>query len=308
MAAAWKAVFVHTNEGDSWRKQPVGLEPCARAMCRSHRRSRLSKQNVYFATQMPCQQPPAGSRCGAHPNNFEQVDLSPPADCLDDLSQLQFSSLASTGTAQELTCDRPTGGPAKPANATWPHCIRGVRSSRQLHFADIGIGMPTYLKRAHVGERALYDATAMCLQGVLLACARITWMQSAGPALEVLMLMDCLTICEKRGSTGEAARHACQPVEEVRPGDESRQFIAKHGRFIYSTPRWLESSEQSPSATVHLFCSWQEYFERRSYRKTGLLLHLMHTTMPVCIAQAAESTRPALGNSHACRALALFGL
>ena len=57
-----------------------------------------------------------------------------------------------------------------------------------------------------------------------------------------------------------------------------------------------------------LFCSWQEYFERRSYRKTGLLLHLMHKTMPVCTAQAAESTRPALGNSHACRALALFGL
>ena len=243
---------------------------------------------------MQCQRAPTGSSCGARANHFEQIDLSPPADCLDDLSHLQFSSLASTSTAPEFTCDRPTGGPAKPPNATWPHCIRGVQSSRKLRFADIGVGMPTYLKRAQVGEGAdVHDATALCLQGVLLACARITWMQAAGPSLEVLMLMDCLPICNKRKDAG-AALHACQPAEHMKPGDESRQFIAKHGRFIYSTPRWLASSEESPSATVHLRCSWEEYSERTSYRKTGLLLRLMHEVMPVCTAaRIVESPRPA---------------
>ena len=76
-------------------------------------------------------------------------------------------------------------------------------------------------------------AERACANGQVLACARHTWMAAAGPSLDVLLLADCLPLCEPPHVTTRAPEGCkMQSVYSNRTAS----------RFPFATASWLRAS------------------------------------------------------------------
>lgn len=186
---------------------------------------------------------------------------------------------------QLYTCERHAaqGLPAVPPRvAPWPHRLahrsfgltsNGSPHRSQIGFADVAVGILVAGRSELLSPRALshdaFNTSALrnlCLgtaggdrTGLLLACARLTWMRAA-PRLHVLALIDC--------------RHfGPSPVDE-----QAAASFDAHTPFVHAPAAWL----RSPS--LHLRCFWGPTGKLvrgwGGHRKTAALLRALHEVMP----------------------------
>ena len=124
----------------------------------------------------------------------------------DMLSPRSYDTLFGPKHQDDLTykCHRLT----KPLNASLP--VPPIANSSSSILSDVAIGIPVALEwvmngRPDVSDTSMRTVQKLCAGGNLLACAVLTWLPAAGPALELLLLAGCSTGCFTLNSS--SARH-----------------------------------------------------------------------------------------------------
>ena len=199
------------------------------------------------------------------------------------LRALPFDDVRSSRPRDAFTCHRLQRHTSKHST----HAVGGATNtttSVTITLADVVIGMPVALE--WVSHTAL-GLDQLCSGGQLLACAALTWMEAAGPALEVLLLAGCSSACYAVPSTGSSSRTATASPRHRECGRNASSF--RHTSYNFSRAEWL-SRPQLPR--IHLRCFWgsevrvskagevTRYRKHKSYIKTAALLQAMLETLP----------------------------
>ena len=177
-----------------------------------------------------------------------------------------------------FTCERKTTRtlPALPPHrASWPHS-RPAPPSPPLGIADVAVGMlvrghEAWLRTSPSGGPSRTSVGDLCEQtGLLLACARHTWMASH-PELDVLALVDCVGY----GRTP--------------PSIHPNASFDYHSPFDLEPAEWLVRPANgggmgAAKSHLHLRCYWGPTGKTvrgwGGYRKTAALLRALHDVLP----------------------------
>lgn len=198
---------------------------------------------------------------------------------------LSASEVGKTG----LDCRR--SAERAPLRPQWPHRTGDDADARArrlpLSFAHVGVGMmippsATFLAAA-ASQEAPLDASTTSLQARCaartsepLACALATWAAHIGSTLEVLLLVDCLPLCE---GGREASHH---PPSACAISNRSSRF-GDFAHYPFAVPPWLLRANGTLSATIHLRCFWGKSSGRgiaTHVEKGAALLRALHTVLP----------------------------
>lgn len=150
-----------------------------------------------------------------------------------------------------------------------------------LQWADVAVGMSlaaSWVDEREPGTSRMNDRS-LCTSGFPLACARLTWMASAGPSLQVIGLVDCRGMCtgaRKRLWKLPAAQHLCG-----RHGRRTRHMRSSHGIFDGAFRRPKSLAPRPQMAELRLHCFWLPYSGLGlSYLKTTALLQVLLSELP----------------------------
>tara|TARA_B110001452_G_C15204005_1_gene417708 strand:+ start:346 stop:1476 length:1131 start_codon:yes stop_codon:yes gene_type:complete len=116
-------------------------------------------------------------------------------------------------------------------------------------------------------QQDVVTAQSLCDKGMLLACARRTWMAEAPSSLEVLLLVDCLELV------------AVSKGLEM-PNAAERGSRVNYTHFPWTAARWISNAGRADNAQERLFCVWETYNYAQNYRKGSVLLRALLQELP----------------------------
>lgn len=196
-------------------------------------------------------------------------------------NRLVIAGNASTASAQPGAPPSTAAAAPSPRSAVWLPSGDGYN---RLELGDVAVALPVSGKWltprpnsisstsggggvSH--ESPLLGAARACAEGSVLACARHTWMAAAGPSLDVLLMADCLPLCQGGAADG-------QNPAGCRLNTNSWQHDSA---FEFEMLPWLRP--HAALAKLEARCFWAEYKGLGlSWRKTSAMIMTLLARFP----------------------------